>query len=142
MYVETPSMLGTKRVRTIGSFVLVVACMLGGRGVVEARDADGERLGADLHELGTTRSDTLAPPDDASDWCYFKLESERSIAISLDVTSADASVELTLVDGTGDAIGSRNVGEGETTMRETLTTGLYYVEVSAESDVSYRLGIE
>ena len=122
----------------------VIGMMIGTWSVpLEARDADGERLGADLHEVDSTQSGELSPPDDVSDWSYFKIEDETRVTITLTNTSGNTSLALKLVDGTGDEMASRSVGNGDSvTVQETLNAGLYYVEVSSESDASYQLGIE
>ena len=109
---------------------------------VQARDSDGSRLGASEQKLGTTRDDTLNPPDDRADWRYIQIKEAKTVRFSLDVKPTDKSADLTVTRATGDELETSSTEEGSAEIERKLDPGIYYVEVTSSSKVSYSLRIE
>ena len=110
--------------------------------VAVARDTDGTRLGAQAQEVGSTQSDELDPPEDSSDWRYVQLEETDAIEFRIEVDSSDSPVTLRLTQATGDEMRSVETKGGTASIRRELEPGIYYVEVTCESAVAYRITVE
>ena len=111
-------------------------------GFAEARDADGSRMQARSMMLGSSQSDSLAPPRDGVDWRSFKVSGAKAIKISLSHTPASASLSLSLTDARGTSVASASSSAGKVTLAKTLQPGIYYLSVSARARADYTLRVE
>ena len=93
-------------------------------------------------EVGTSAEDELAPGDDKADWRYFKAEKARSYTVKLDHEPAEATVHLKLTRATGETVEKTATAEGTAEIASSLEPGLYYVEVAAETAVTYTVSVQ
>jgi hypothetical protein len=105
------------------------------------RDADGSRMQARPHKLGTSSTDHLSPPKDSVDWRYVRLPKSQDVTFSVKSRPPSASLRISITNAMG-----RNVFEGSTqrgsfTTRRRLDPGLYYVSVSSNTAASYTISI-
>lgn len=124
------------------SVLMVAAVLTASLGAVAyARDADGSRLAALHVALGTTSSDTLNPPTDTIDWRAIKLTAPRGVNVGLQVKPSAAVAVLSVVDSRGAQVARVSSSNGVASITEKLGAGVYYVSVSSNDRVAYRLSV-
>ena len=108
----------------------------------ESRDSDGSRLGAEPQALETEQEDSLDPPDDESDWRYVEIESERTLEVGLSGEFESDSAKLRLTSATGEELESSIHSETTTRLRQELSPGVYYIEITSDAACDYTITVE
>ena len=108
----------------------------------QARDPDGSRLKANEQQLGSSHDDTINPPEDRADWRYVQIKEAATVRFSLDTRPEETTATLRITRATGEELDSVKTSEGRATVERQLEPGLYYLEVTAHSQISYTLHVE
>ncbi len=104
------------------------------------RDADGSRMQARPHDLGSTDKDSLNPPADSVDWRYVRLVSRADVTFELQ-TDASAKLAFTLTDAKGKTVARGTTARGRFQAKRTLDPGLYYISVSGDQSAEYQISV-
>lgn len=121
--------------------VLIVGLGCTVQAVGASRDADGSRMQAREHKIGSTVSDRLAPPSDTVDWRYVRVAKAHDLALSLTSKPADKPVRLQVTNAVGKPIMEGATQKGQLSLSRRLDAGLYYVAVSSSGKAEYSLTI-
>lgn len=106
-----------------------------------ARDADGSRMQAREHKIGSTASDRLSPPSDTVDWRYVRVAKAHDLAVQLTSKPGDKAVRLQITNAVGKPIMEGATQKGQLSLSRRLDAGLYYIAVSANGPAEYSLTI-
>lgn len=124
------------------SSLIVGGVLLASLGAVAyARDADGSRLAARNVGLGTTSSDTLTPPSDSVDWRAIKLTAPKGVNFGLQIKPSGATATVSVVDSRGAQVAQASTSKGVASLTKKLGAGVYYISVSSNDRVAYRLSV-
>ena len=77
-----------------------------------SRDADGSRLQARFHRLGTSASDSLKPPADAADWRSVKLKRGQTLSVRVSHQPHNAPVAVSLHNSQGRQLAATTSRDG------------------------------
>lgn len=103
------------------------------------RDADGSRMQAREHRLGTTASDRLKPPADTVDWRYVRVTAGHDLEIRVTSKPTDKPVRVQVTNAVGKPIMEGATQKGVLTLSRRVDAGLYYIAVSANAPAEYSL---
>ena len=105
------------------------------------RDADGSRMQARSHALGSSKADRLNPPTDSVDWRYVRLKAAQKVTVSVTNVPKDVALSLLITDAVGKPVASQRSAKGAVAITRELKPGLYYISVSSNTAVKYTISI-
>ena len=130
------------RCQTFFAAVLLLFVGLAAPASSQERDSDTSRMQAKQLQVGSVDSGRLSQPDEAVVWRMIRLEEETTLVLGLRVRTGQRSASLTLTDATGEELESRRAGGQEATIQSNLKAGIYYVSVTSDETLEYRLSVE
>ena len=124
----------------LSAFLALV--LVAGPGWAEGRDSDGSRMQARKVKVGASESDSLSPPSDKADWRYFKLDSTKSVTISVNASVDKATISVSMTSATGKSIVSSRATGSPVTVQKELDPGIYYFSVESNHATDYTVQID
>lgn len=122
--------------------VVMVTLLVAGQLWAKGRDSDASRMQAREIAVGASDNDSLAPPSDATDWRYFKLDSKRKVTVSVNPTSDKATVSVAMTTATGESLASSQSTGRPVTVSEELDPGIYYFSVESNRATDYTVRVD
>ena len=132
-------------VARVGRWMMMVVVVSGFMGSVAWADEeeDPARMQATLVELGESHEGRLAKEEGLSTWNMVRLWEEMTLTVSISVDPAPGEVTLEVSSATGQELESISAEDMTTLELEAqLDRGIYYIQISADQELDYRLRIE